>query len=95
MENTKVIKVYMFISLSIYSGFRLGRTYIYRICNLARHLSLGSSMVRASNRSSEGCGFDPRLGLRYHFLSIELEDRSSTLKVYILAEVLKAEESNA
>ena len=31
-----------------------------------------------SNRSSEGCGFDPRLGLRYHFLSIELEDRSST-----------------
>ena len=36
-------------------------------------------MVRASNRSSEGCGFDPRLGLRNHFLSIKLEDRSSNL----------------
>ena len=34
-------------------------------------------MVGASNWSSEGCGFDPRLGLRNHFLSIELEDRSS------------------
>ena len=30
-------------------------------------------------RPSEGCGFDPRLGLRNHFQSIELEDRSSTL----------------
>ena len=50
-----------------------------RACTLAHHLSLRSSMVRASYRSSEGCGFDPRLGLRNHFLSIELEDRSSTL----------------
>ena len=30
------------------------------------------------DRSSEGYGFDPRLGLRNHYLSIELEDRSST-----------------
>ena len=37
-------------------------------------------MVRASNWSSEGCGFNPCLGLINHFLSIELEDRSSTLK---------------
>ena len=36
-------------------------------------------MVRASYRSSEGWGFDPRLGLRNHFLRIELEDRLSTL----------------
>ena len=36
-------------------------------------------MVRASNRSSEGCGFDPHLGVRNHFLSIELEDCSPTL----------------
>ena len=35
-------------------------------------------MVTASHRSSEGYGFDPRLGLRNHFLSTELEDRSST-----------------
>ena len=28
------------------------------------HLSLGSSMVRASHRRSEVCGFDSRLGLR-------------------------------
>ena len=40
------------------------RSHICRICTLARHLSLGSSMVRASYRSSEGCGFDPCLGLR-------------------------------
>ena len=46
---------------------------------LAHHLSLGSSMVRPSNWSSEGCGFDPCLGLRNHFLKIELEDRLSTL----------------
>ena len=42
-------------------------------------------MVRASYWSSEGCGFDPRLGLRDHFLSIALEDRSSTLKLGMLA----------
>ena len=45
--------------------------------HLAHHLSLGSSMIRASHRSSEGCGFDARLGLRNHFLSIELDDLSS------------------
>ena len=47
-------------------------------------MSLGSSVVRTSNWSSEGCGFDPRLGLRNHFLSIELEDRSSTLALNML-----------
>ena len=31
------------------------------------HLSLGSSMVRASHRRSEGCGFNSRLGLRNIF----------------------------
>ena len=31
------------------------------------HLSLGSSMVRASHWRSEGCGFDSRLGLRNIF----------------------------
>ena len=36
-------------------------------------------MVRVSNRSSEGCEFDPCLGLRNNFLSIDLEDHSSTL----------------
>ena len=51
---------------------------MYQICTLAHHLSLGTSMVRASHRSSEGCGFNPCLGLRNHFLSIELEDCSST-----------------
>ena len=55
-----------------------------RVCTLAHHLSLGSSMVRASYRSSEGCGFDPRLGLRNHYLSIELEDRSSTINGFVL-----------
>ena len=32
------------------------------------HIYLGSSMVRACNQSSEGCGFDLRLGLRNRFL---------------------------
>ena len=36
-------------------------------CTSAHHLSLGSSMVRPSHRSSEGCGLDPRLGLRNRF----------------------------
>ena len=44
-----------------------------------RNAHLHVTIVRASNRSSEGCGFDPHLGLRNHFLSIELEDHSSTI----------------
>ena len=43
------------------------RSHICRTCNLARHLSLGSWMVRASHRSSEGCGFDSHPGLKNHF----------------------------
>ena len=46
-------------------------------------------MVRASYRSSEGCGFDPRLGLRNHFLSTELEDHSSI----VTCKVMKFSES--
>ena len=34
------------------------------------HLSPGISMVRASHRRSEGCGFDSHLGLRNIFLSL-------------------------
>ena len=51
--------------LLTYSGFCLGRTY----AELAPLLTIwvGSSMVRASHRSSESCGFDPRMGLRNHF----------------------------
>ena len=47
--------------------------------HLAHHLTLGSSMVRASHLSSEDCGFDPHLGLRNQFPSIELDDLSSLL----------------
>ena len=53
------------IILLTYSGFRSGRTC--QTCTLAHQLSLGSSMVRATHQSSEGCGFDPRLGLRKRF----------------------------
>ena len=42
-------------------------THICQTCTLAHHLSLGNSMVRASYWSSEGCRFDPRLGLRNCF----------------------------
>ena len=41
--------------------------HICRTCTLALHISLGSSMIRASHRSSEGCRFDRRLGLRNRF----------------------------
>ena len=44
--------------------------HICRLCTLARHLNLGSSMVRASYRSSDGCGFNPRLGLRNRFSEV-------------------------
>ena len=37
---------------------------------LYRYNSLGSSMVWTSHQSSEGCGFDPRLGLRNSFCKV-------------------------
>ena len=43
------------------------RSHICRTYTLAYHLRLGSSMTRASHRSSEGYGFDLRLGLRIRF----------------------------
>ena len=43
------------------------RSHICRTCTLAYYLSLGSSMVTASLRSSEGWGFNSRLGLRNRF----------------------------
>ena len=46
------------------------RSHISRTCTLAHHMSLGSSMVRASHRSSEGCGFDPCLVLRNRFSEV-------------------------
>ena len=49
--------------------------------NLHLSLSLGSSLVRVSHWSSEGCGFDPRLGLRNHFLRMkQLDERSSVIQ---------------
>ena len=48
------------------SRVRTGRHRWRSLC----HLSPGSSMVRASHRRSEGCGFDSRLGLRNIFLSL-------------------------
>ena len=41
-----------------------------------------SLMVRASHRSSESCGFDPRLGLRNRFLRMELDERSSIISTF-------------
>ena len=45
-----------------------------------KKMSLGSSMVGASHRSSEGCGFDPHLGLRNRFS----EDRAWRSFIYHL-----------
>ena len=53
-------------------------SHISRTCTLAYHLSLGSSMIRASHRSSEGCGFDPRIELRNRFS----EDRAWRTFIY-------------
>ena len=57
------ISINITMTLLTNRGYCSGST-ICRICTLARHLSLGSSMVRAPHRSSKGCGFNPRLGLR-------------------------------
>ena len=59
--------------------------HICRTCTLAHHLSLGSSIVRASQRSSEGCGFDPHLGLRNRFMRTELGELSSIILRYLQA----------
>ena len=48
------------------------RSHVCRTCTLVHYLSLGCSMVWASHKSSEGCGFDPRLGLTNRFF----EDRA-------------------
>ena len=44
------------------------RSHERRNCALVCH----SSMVRASYRSLEGCGFDPRLGLRNRFSEVRI-----------------------
>ena len=55
------------------------RSHISRTSTLAHHLSLGSSMVRASYLSS-GCELDLRLGLRNRFS----EDRARRTFIYPL-----------
>ena len=55
-----------------------------RTCTLAHHLSLGSSMLRASYRSSEGCRFDSCLGLRNRFF----EEQSLT-NVHLIQSISK------
>ena len=39
-------------------------------CTSVCHLRRGRLIVRASNRSSEDCGFDPRLGLSNNFSEV-------------------------
>ena len=53
-------------------------------CTLAHHLSLRSLMVRASYRSSEGCRFDCRQGLRNRFF----EEQSLT-NVHLIQSISK------
>ena len=54
------------------------RSYISRTCTLPYHLYLGSSVARASHRTSEGCVFNLRLGLRNRFS----EERAWRKKIY-------------
>ena len=52
------------------------------------HLNLGSSMVRASHRRSEGCGFDSRLGLRNIFWVCEcLSSQKAFLHIPDVADI--------
>ena len=59
-----------FISYDNIISWQSHRQHKCRTNTSARHLSLGISMFRVSHRSSSGCGFDPRLGLRDFFLRI-------------------------
>ena len=55
--STTYVVNYSIGSLNIINISRLLlRQFVCRTCTLARHLSLSSSMVRASQLSSEGCG---------------------------------------
>ena len=47
------------------------RQHICRTCTYVRHPSLGSALVRASHRLSEGYRFNPRLDLRYRITEIK------------------------
>ena len=53
--------------LIIYKQWLPLRLHICRTGTLGHHLNFGSSIFRASHRSSDGCEFDPRLGLRNRF----------------------------
>ena len=64
------------------------RSHICRTYTLADHLSLGSSMVRASHRSLEGCGFVPHWGSEIVLLRIGLDERSSIILRYVQAPTL-------
>ena len=46
------------------------RQRICRTCTWDRSVCLGSLVVRASHRSSEGCGFDSSLGRRNRFSEV-------------------------
>ena len=61
---------YTDISRLLFSSMFVALTNRYISCPSLCHLSPGSSMVRASHWRSDGCGFDPRLGLRNIFLSL-------------------------
>ena len=54
---------YIDIYRLLFSSTRVALTNRYISWHPLCHLSTGSSMVRASHRRSEGCGFDSRLGL--------------------------------
>ena len=64
------------------------RHHICRTCPLARHVSLGSSMVRASYCFLEGCGFDPHRGSEMAqksdvYLSV-ISPNSHMRKIYLI-----------
>ena len=63
MNCTVHVYIYMY-NLSYNFNYFSRCTYDYEFVTFTFHMSLSGSMVRASNRSLEGCRFDPCLGLR-------------------------------
>ena len=55
------------------------------------HLSPGSSMVRASHRRSEGCGFDSRLGAQKHFSGFAISLSSKQFTIIIVKRLIRVE----
>ena len=77
--------IYMY-NLSYNFNYFSRCTYDYEFVTFTFHMSLSGSMVRASNRSLEGCRFDPCLCLRNIFWDLSLTNvhQSSVIEYTVM-----------